>query len=181
MTSSSLIVENPNQAECLLTPEEMGSLRSTYRWFLAGLTVSAGLAVVAGTLITWYLARGTGVSVAVAGLSVAFAALTAVALWCGSRARMVGRDIRTGQVEVRWGRVTRMWRHLRVVEVEGVPFPLQMTPVPALREGERVRLRFAPRSRLTLAVHTLREVVAAERLAGRPVCAGVLAELGEQP
>jgi len=68
-----------------------------------------------------------------------------------------------------------------VAEVEGIAFPLQMTPVPTLRAGERVRLRFAPRSRITLEVRTLRDVVAAERQAGRPVCPGVLAELGEQP
>ncbi len=81
---------------------------------------------------------------------------------------------------MQWGRVTRAFRHLRVAEVEGIPYPLQITPVPALRVGERVRLRFAPRSRLTLQIQTLRDIVAVERLAGRPVCPGVLVELGEQ-
>jgi len=60
-------------------------------------------------------------------------------------------------------------------------FPLQMMPIPGLRPGERVRLRFVPRSRLTLRIDTLRQVVAAEVRAGRVPCPAALAELEEKP
>jgi hypothetical protein len=167
-----------SEADWRFTPEEMGALRSTRRWFLAGWMAAGGLAVGLGAAALWGLARHPGVSLALAA-GLVFLATLAAAVWCVSRARILGLDIEGGRAETQWGRVTRMWRHLRVVEVEGTSFPLQMTPVPALREGERVRLRFAPRSRITLRIETLREVITAERLAGRPVCAGAVAELGE--
>ena len=86
-------------------------------------------------------------------------------------------------MEVQWGRLTRLWAHLRVAEVEGTMFPLQTMPIPALRPGERVRLRFVPRTRLTLRIDTIRHVVAAEVRAGRVPCPAALAvlDLGERP
>lgn len=167
--------------EWLLTPEELRSLRSTQRLFVLGLAAAAFLAMGAGALIVRVASREPRALWGLAVTALMCMTLLAIAAWCSSRAWNVGRDIRNGRADMQWGRVTRAFRHLRVAEVEGIPYPLQMTPVPALRVGERVRLRFAPRSRLTLQIQTLRDFVAVERLAGRPVCSGVLGELGEQP
>lgn len=165
-------------AEWLLTPEEIRSLRSTRRHFLLGLIVATALTLGAVGLTAWSTTRHPHHPLEMAAPVLGLVPAAAAAIWFAGRARIVGQDIRTGRAEMQWGRVTRLWRRLRVVEVEGLLFPLQVTPVPTVRPGERVRLRFAPRSRITLGIQTLREVVAAERLAGRPPCPGVLAELG---
>ncbi len=167
--------------EWLLTADERRSLSSTRRLFRLGFAAAAVFALAVAAWIVWIAAwqyRG-GAVLAVPVL--ALAGLLAAAGWCAGRARIIGRDIRDGRVDARWGRVTRIFRRLRVAEIEGVLFPLQMTPVPNLRPGERVRVRFAPQSRITLEIRTLRDVVAAERLAGRSLCPGVLAALGEEP
>ena len=170
-----------SSGEWLLTPAELTALRSTRRLFVLGLTATATLALAAAAATAWV----AGAKVGWSGLLVVFAlagtSLAAAAAWCLGRARLIGQDIRTGRAEMQWGRIARVWRGLRVVEVEGTRFPLQLTPVPVLRLGERVHLRFAPRSRITFSIRTLREVVAAERLAGRPPCPAALAELGEKP
>jgi hypothetical protein len=181
MLTDVAVKESGADVEWLLTPEELGSLRSTRRLFVLGLGAAVFVALGAGALTVRLASQQPRAPWDVAAPAVIFVALVAVAVWCAIRARIVGQDIRNGRAEMQWGRVTRAFRHLRVAEVEGIAFPLQMTPVPTLRAGERVRLRFAPRSRLTLQIQTFREVVAVERMAGRPVCPGVLAELGEQP
>ncbi len=168
-------------AEWLLTPEECRSLCSTRRLFRLGCAAAAVFALAVAAWIVWIAAQPSRPTGPLPALVLAFAGLLAAAGWCAGRARIIGRDIRDGRVDARWGRVTRIFRRLRVAEIEGVLFPLQMTPVPNLRPGERVRVRFAPQSRITLGIRTLRDVVAAERLDGRSLCPGVLAELGEAP
>jgi hypothetical protein len=168
-------------AEWLLTAEERRSLCSTRRLFRLGLAAAAAFALAVAAWIVWIAAWQYRGGAVLAAPVLALAGLLAAAAWCADRARIIGRDIRDGRVDARWGRVTRIFRRLRVAEIEGVLFPLQMTPVPNLRPGERVRVRFAPQSRITLGIRTLRDVVAAERLAGRSVCPGVLAALGEEP
>lgn len=181
MTTDPATKEPDSGVEWLLTSEERRSLRSTRRLFLLGLTIAGLLAISVAVLMLWVASRRPLAPVALGAGAFGFLALTALAAWCARRARIVGRDIRNGRVEMQWGRLTRIVRGLRVAEVDGVLFPLQMTVIPALRAGERVWLRFAPRSRITFGIQTLREVVAAERLAGRSPCPGVLAELREQP
>ena len=173
--------EPDNQAEWLLTPGELHSLRSTRRLFLLGLTIAGLLTVTVAALTLWVASRRPLAPAALGVGALGSLALAALTAWCAGRVRIVGRDIRNERVEMQWGRLTRIFRGLRVAEVEGALFPLQMTVIPALRAGERVWLRFAPRSRITFGIQTLREVVAGERLAGRSPCPGVLAELGEQP
>ena len=168
-------------AEWLLTAEERLSLCSTRRFFHLGLAAAAVFTLALAAWIVWIGAGQYRGAMVLAALALALAGVLAAAGWCAGRARIIGRDIRDGRVDARWGRVTRIFRRLRVAEIEGVLFPLQMTPVPNLRPGERVRVRFAPQSRITLGIRTLRDVVAAERLAGRSVCPGVLAEVGEAP
>ncbi len=181
MTGDSIENGSTSGSEWLLTPEERGSLRATRRLFLLGLAVAAVVAVGLAGLSAWMASRGPW-NLRDLGVSVfGFVVLAAAAAWCVNRARLVGQDIRDGRVEIQWGRLTRLWAHVRVAEVDGRMFPLQMTPVPGLRPGERVRLRFAPRSRLTLRIDTLREVVAAEVRAGRVPCPAALAELEEKP
>jgi hypothetical protein len=181
MSSDTILNQASISPEWLLTPEERESLQGTRRLFLLGLALAAVLAVGLAGVSVWIVSRGpwnvTGFGAPVLG----FMVLSAAASWCVNRARLVGQDIRDGRVEIQWGRLTRLWGHARVAEVEGSMFPLQMTPVPGLRPGERVRLRFAPRSRLTLRIDTLREVVAAEVRAGRVPCPGALAELRQTP
>lgn len=177
MTGDSNTSTIRSDAEWLLTPGELGSLRATQRLFLLGLAGTATLALAEAALTLWLVGWRPRLSVQLLPPVLVFLALAGAAIWCAGRARILGQDIRAGQAAMEWGRVTRAWRHLRVAEVEGVIFPLQMTPVPTLRPGERVRLRFAPRSRLTLGIRTLREVIAEERLAGRPVCPAALAEV----
>lgn len=181
MSSDPILNETGLGPEWLLTPEERGSLQGTRRLFLLGLAVAAVLAMGLAGVSLWIVSRGpwnvTGFGAPVLG----FMVLAAAAVWCVNRARLVGQDIQEGRVEIQWGRLTRLWAHVRVAEVEGSMFPLQMTPVPGLRPGERVRLRFAPRSRLTLRIDTLREVVAAEVRAGRVPCPAALAEMRETP
>lgn len=181
MTDEPTAAESGVGPEWLLTPGEAQSLRATRRLFLVGSTATAALALSVAALTLWAASPRRLAPVAVAASALGFVALAALAAWCARRARVVGRDIRNGRVEMQWGRLTRIFRGLRVAEVEGVLFPLQMTVIPTLRAGERVWLRFAPRSRITFGIRTLREVVAAERLAGRSPCPGVLAELREQP
>lgn len=181
MTTDPATKEPDSRTEWQLTPGELHSLRSTRRLFLLGLTTAGLLAVGAGALTVWVATGQPRIPVVLGAGAFAFLALTAMATWCGVRARIVGRDIRNERVEMQWGRLTRIFRGLRVAEVEGALFPLQMTVIPALRAGERVWLRFAPCSRITFGIQTLREVIAAERLAGRAPCPGVLAELREQP
>jgi hypothetical protein len=181
MLTDAAVKESGADVEWTLTPKELGSLRSIQRLFVLGLGVAAVLALGVGALTVRLASQQPRAPWGLAAPAVICVALVAVAIWCAIRARIVGQDIRIGRAEMQWGRVTRAFRRLRVAEVEGIAFPLQMTTVPTLRAGERVRLRFAPRSRLTLQIQTLREVVAAERMAGRDVCPGVLAELGEQP
>ncbi len=168
-------------AEWLLTPEECRSLCSTRRLFRLGCAAAAVFALTVAAWSVWGAVRESRPTGALPALILAFAGLLAAAGWCAGRARTIARDIQGGRVDARWGRVTRIFRRLRVAEIEGVLFPLQMTPVPHLRPGERVRVRFAPQSRITLGIRTLRDAVAAERLAGRSVCPGVLAELGQEP
>jgi hypothetical protein len=181
MTGDSIEIASASGSEWLLTPEERGSLRGTRRLFLLGLAVAAVLAMGLAGVSVWIGSRGPW-NVRDLGAPVfGFVILAAAAAWCVNRARLVGQDIRDGRVEIQWGRLSRLWAHARVAEVEGSMFPLQMTPVPGLRPGERVRLRFAPRSRLTLRIDTLREVVAAELRAGRVPCPAALAELEEKP
>ncbi|MBI4571899.1 MAG: hypothetical protein HY713_01265 [candidate division NC10 bacterium] len=167
--------------EWLLTEEERRSLCSTRRFFHLGLAAAAVFTLALAAWIVWFGAGQYRGAMVRAALALAFAGLLAAAGWCAGRARIIGRDIRNGRVDARWGRVTRIFRRLRVAEIEGVLFPLQITPVPNLRPGERVRVRFAPRSRIAFGIRTLRDVVAAERLAGRSPCPGVLAALGEEP
>jgi len=180
---SSDIVETASGhgSEWLLTPAELTALRSTRRLFVLGLTATATLALAAAAATAWVAGAKAGWSGLLVAFALAGASLAAAAAWCLGRARLIGQDIQTGRAEMQWGRVARVWRGLRVVQVEGTQFPLQRTPVPVLRPGERVHLRFAPRSRITFDVRTLREVVAAEQLAGRSVCPAALAELGEKP
>ncbi|MBI2113747.1 MAG: hypothetical protein HYT85_01485 [candidate division NC10 bacterium] len=181
MTNDPAATESGGGAEWQLTPGELRSLRSTRRLFLLGLT-TAGLLAVSMAALTLWVASRRPLAPAVLGVgALGSLALAALAAWCARRARIVGQDITNRRVEMQWGRLTRIFRGLRVAEVEGALFPLQMTVIPALRAGERVWLRFAPRSRITFGIQTLREVVAAERLAGRAPCPGILAELGEQP
>lgn len=180
MTGDSNASTIQSDGEWLLTPGELGSLRATRRLFLVGLATSTALALVEAVLTLWLIGWRPRLSLQLLPPIVAFLALVGASTWCAGRARAVGQDIRTGQVAMEWGRLTRIWHHMRVAEVDGVMFPLQMTPVPALRPGERVRLRFAPRSRLTLGMRTLREVIADERLAGRPVCPAALAEVEKE-
>ena len=181
MTDDPAASESASGAEWLLTPGELRSLCSTRRLFLLGLTIGGLLTVTVAALTLWVSSRRPLAPVALGAGAVGFLALAALAAWCTRRARIVGQDITNRRVEMQWGRLTRIFRGLRVAEVEGALFPLQMNVVPALRAGERVWLRFAPRSRITFGMQTLREVVAAERLAGRSPCPGVLAELREQP
>jgi hypothetical protein len=181
MTGDSIEIASASSPEWLLTPEERESLHGTRRLFLLGLGVAATLAVGLGGLSVWTLSRGSWNVRAIGAPVLGFVALIAAAIWCVKRARLVHQDIRDGRVEVQWGRLTRLWAHLRVAEVEGTMFPLQMMPIPGLRPGERVRLRFVPRSRLTLRIDTLREVVATEVRAGRVPCPAALAELGKNP
>lgn len=181
MSSDTILNETRVSPEWLLTPEERESLQGTRRLFLLGLGVAAALAVGLAGLSVWTLSRGPWNVRVISAPVFGFVLLTAAVIWCMNRARLVRQDIRDGRVEVQWGRLTRLWAHLRVAEVEGTVFPLQMMPIPGLRPGERVRVRFVPRSRLTLRIDTLREVVAAEQLAGRPVCPGALAELEGKP
>jgi hypothetical protein len=181
MTGDLIDIAAAGGSEWLLTPEERRSLQATRRLFLLGLAVAAGLAMGLGGVAVWIASRGPWNAREIGAPVFGFVVLAAAAGWCVNRARLVGQDIREGRVEIQWGRLTRLWAHARVAEVEGSMFPLQMTPVPGLRPGERVRLRFAPRSRLTLRIDTLREVVAAEVRAGRVPCPGALAELQETP
>jgi len=181
MTSGPILNEIVAGPEWLLTPEERESLRGTRRLFLLGLGVAAVLAVGLAGLSVWIVSRGPWNVGEIGAPVFGFVGLAAAAIWCVRRARLVRQDIRDGRVEVQWGRLTRLWAHLRVAEVEGTMFPLQMMPVPGLRPGERVRLRFVPRSRLTLRIDTLRQVVAAEVRAGRVPCPAALAELEEKP
>jgi hypothetical protein len=181
MSGDSVEIASANDSEWLLTPEERGSLQATRHLFLLGLAVAAVLAVGLAGLSVWIVSRGPWNVREIAAPVLGFVGLTAAALWCVNRARRVRQDIRDGRVEIQWGRLTRHWAHLRVAEVEGTMFPLQMTPVPGLRPGERVRLRFVPRSRLTLRIDTLRQVVAAEVRAGRIPCPAALAELRQTP
>ncbi len=167
--------------EWLLTPTELTALRSTRRLLVLGLTATATLALAAAAATAWVAGARVGWFGLLVALALAGASLAAAAAWCLGRARLIGQDIQTGRAEMQWGRVARVWRGLRTAEVEGTQFPLQRTPVPVLRPGERVHLRYAPRSRITFGIRTLREVVAAERLTGRPVCHAALAELGEKP
>ncbi len=181
MTSHPVSQVSDPAAKWLLTPEEFRSLCSTRRLFRVGLAAASAFALTVAARIVWIGARQSPGTAVLAVLVLAFVGLLAAAGWCAGRAKIIGRDIRDGRVEAQWGRVTRIFRRLRVAEIEGTLFPLQVTPIPDLRPGERVRVRFAPRSRIALEVRTLRDVVAAERLAGWPVCPGVLAELGERP
>ncbi len=181
MTTDPARKEPDSRAEWQLTPGELHSLRSTRRLFLLGLTIAGLLAMSVAALTLWVASRRSLAPVALGAGAFGFLVLAALTAWCARRARIVGQDITNRRVEMQWGRLTRIFRGLRVAEVEGALFPLQMTVVPALRAGERVWLRFAPRSRITFGIQTLREVVAAERLAGRSPCPGVLAELREQP
>jgi hypothetical protein len=183
MTDDSIEIASASGPEWLLTPEERESLQGTRRLFLLGLGVAVLLAVGLAGILVWTLTRGPWHATEIGAPALGFLALSAAALWCVNRARLVRQDIRDGRAEVQWGRLTRFWAHLRVAEVEGTMFPLQMMPIPGLRPGERVRLRFAPRSRLTLRIDTLRQVVAAEVRGGRVPCPAALAELelGEKP
>ncbi len=181
MCSDPILNETSVSPEWLLTPEEQGSLQATRGLFRLGLAVAAVLAVGLAGLSAWMASQGPWNLRDLGAPVFGFVVLAAAAAWCANRARLVGQDIRDGRVEFQWGRLTRLWAHVRVAEVEGSMFPLQMTPVPGLRPGERVRLRFAPRSRLTLRIDTLREVVAAEVRAGRVPCPAALAELRETP
>ncbi len=181
MTSQSLSQEPDPAVEWLLTPEEQRSLQDTRRLFLLGLAVAAVVAVGLAGLSAWMALRGAWRLRDLGAPVFGFVVLNAAVIWCVNRARFVRQDIRGGRVEVQWGRLTRLWPRLRVAEVGGTMFPLQMTPIPGLRPGERVRLRFAPRSRLTLRIDTLREVVAAEVRAGRVPCPTALVELGDKP
>ena len=181
MSREPILKEASVSPEWLLTPEERESLQTTRRTFLLGLGVAAVLAVGLAGASVWFASRGPWNVREIGAPVFGFVVLTAAAIWCINRARRVRQDIQDGRVEVQWGRLTRLWAHARVAEVEGSMFPLQMTPVPGLRPGERVRLRFAPRSRLTLRIDTLREVVAAEVRAGRVPCPAALAELRETP
>jgi hypothetical protein len=181
MSSDPILNETSISPGWLLTPEERESLQGTRRLFLLGLAVAAVIAMGLAGISVWMVSRRPWNLKALAAPVFGFAALAAAAAWCVNRARLVGQDIREGRVEIQWGRLTRLWAHARVAEIEGGMFPLQMTPVPGLRPGERVRLRFAPRSRLTLRIDTLRQVVAAEVRAGRVPCPGALAEVQETP
>ena len=181
MSSDPILNETSISPEWLLTPKERESLQGTRRLFLLVLAVAALLAVGLAGVSVWTVSRGPWNLTGFGAPALGFMVLAAAAGWCANRTRLVGQDIRDGRVEIQWGQLTRLWAHARVAEVEGTMFPLQMTPVPGLRPGERVRLRFAPRSRLTLRIDTLREVVAAEVRAGRVPCPGVLAELQETP
>jgi hypothetical protein len=181
MSSDIVETASGDGSEWLLTPEERESLQGTRRLFLLGLGVAAVLAVGLAGLSVWIVSRGAWNVGEIGAPVFGFMVLTAAAIWCVNRARLVRQDIRDGRVEVQWGRLTRLWAHLRVAEVEGTMFPLQMMPIPGLRPGERVRVRFVPRSRLTLRIDTLRQVVAAEVRAGRVPCPAALAELGEKP
>jgi len=165
----------------LLTPEELTALRSSRRLFVLGCIATGGLALGAAAMSAWVAGTTPGLSVRLVAFALTGASLSAVGTWCFVRARIVGQDIRVGRAEMQWGRVARVWTGLRVAEVEGILFPLQLTTVPAIRPGERVHLRYAPRSRITFEIRTLREVVAAEQLAGRPVCSAALAELEGKP
>jgi hypothetical protein len=178
MISDSTMTQSGSGADWLLTPEELRSLRATRRLFLLGFIAAVLLALGMVVLAMGIAVRQLRDFVLLGGLLLGFVALVAVAAWCAGRAGILGQDIRGGRAEVHWGRVTQVWGRLHVVEVEGMLFPLQMTPVPVLRPGERVRLRYALRSRITLGVHTLRELVAEERRAGRSPCPAALAELG---
>lgn len=181
MSSDTILNETSVSPEWLLTPEERESLQGTRRLFLLGLGVAAVFAVGLAGLSVWSLSRGPWNVREISAPVFGFVLLTAAVIWCVNRARLVRQDIRDGRVEVQWGRLTRLWAHLRVAEVEGTVFPLQMMPIPGLRPGERVRVRFVPRSRLTLRIDTLREVVAAEIRAGRVPCPAALAELEGVP
>ncbi len=181
MVGTSVEIRPDSRAEWLLTPEELTALRSSRRLFVLGLGATVCLALGAAATTARVAGTTSGWSVLLVAVALAGASLTAVAAWCLVRARIVGQDIRVGRAEMQWGRVARVWRGLRVAEVEGTLFPLQLTSIPVLRPGERVHLRFAPRSRITFAIHTLREVVAAEQLAGRSVCSAALAELEGMP
>jgi len=181
MSSDIVETASGHGSEWLLTPEERESLQGTRRLFLLGFGVAAVLTVGLAGLSVWIASRGPWNVRHFGAPVLGFVALTAAAIWCVNRARLVRQDIRDGRVEVQWGRLTRLWAHLRVAEVEGTMFPLQMMPIPGLRPGERVRLRFVPRSRLTLRIDTLRQVVAAEVRAGRVPCPAALAELEEKP
>jgi len=181
MSSDIVETASGHGSEWLLTPEERGSLQGTRRLFLLGFGVAAVLTVGLAGVSVWIAPRGPWNLRDVGAPVFGFVVLTAAAIWCVNRARLVRQDIRDGRVEIQWGRLTRLWAHLRVAEVEGTMFPLQMTPVPGPRPGERVRVRFVPRSRLTLRIDTLRQVVAAEVRAGRVPCPAALAELGEKP
>ncbi len=181
MVGTSVEFRPDSSAEWLLTPEELTALRSSRRLFVLGLAATVCLALGAAATTAWVAGTTPGWSVLLMAVALAGASLTAVGAWCFVRARIVGQDIRVGRAEMQWGRVARVWRGLRVAEVEGTLFPLQLTSIPVLRPGERVHLRYAPRSRITFAIHTLREVVAAEQLAGRSVCSAALAELEGMP
>jgi len=181
MSSDPIPNETLVDPEWLLTSEERGSLQTTRRLFLLGLAVAAVLAVGLAGVSVWIASRGPWNARELGAPVFGFVVLAAAAAWCVNRARLVGQDIRDGRVEIQWGRLTGLWAHARVAEVEGSMFPLQMTPLPGLRPGERVRLRFVPRSRLTLRIDTLRQVVAEEVRAGRVPCPAALAELRETP
>lgn len=183
MSDDSIEIASASGGAWLLTAGELTALRSARRLFVLGCFATGGLALGAAAMTAWVAGVTWGWTGRFVSPALATVLLAAVAAWCLNRARFIGQDVRAGLAEMQWGRVTRVWRSLRVAEVEGALFPLQLTTVPALRPGERVHLRFAPRSRITFDVRTLREVVAAERLAGRPVCSAALAELelGERP
>lgn len=181
MNGNSLEILPDSSAEWLLTPEELSALRSARRLFVISFVATGGLALGVAATTTRVAGTTPGWSVLLTACALAGVSLATVAAWCFVRARIIGKDVRAGRAEMQWGRLARVWRALRVAEVEGILFPLQLTAFPVLRPGERVHLRFAPRSRITFEIRTLREVVAAERLAGRPVCPAALAELEEKP
>jgi hypothetical protein len=183
MSGDSIEIVLASGSEWLLAPDELTALRSTRRLFMSGLAVTASLALGAAAATAWVAGAASGWAGRLVSPALATVLLAAVAAWCLNRARFIGQDVRAGRAETQWGRVTRVWPSLRVAEVDGALFPLQLSTVPVLRRGERVHLRFAPRSRITFEIRTLREVVVAERLAGRPVCPAALAELepGERP
>jgi hypothetical protein len=122
-------------AEWLLTREEIRSLRSTRRHFLLGLIVATALTLGAIGLTAWSTTRHPPHPLELAAPVLGLVPAAAAAIWFAGRAQIVGQDIRTGRAEVQWGRVTRLWTRLRVVEVEGLLFPLQVTPVPTVRPG----------------------------------------------